>query len=371
MLIDNTIYGIQNLENAPEQKIASFNLLMEKFNDLKGIINEKDTVLIKPNFVAPSSAATTDLVLLECMIKSVIECGAVPIIGESSGYEFSTAGTFKILGIDELCKKYNVELINFDNEKFVEVQTQNPYVPVYLIPEIVTTVDKIIDMPCLKGHSLTKVTFGIKNLFGILHRNTRRDIHATDLELGISELAKLFHVDFVLVDGLWNLVNAVYSNSFYQGILIAGTDLVSVDRICCNIFGVSPSDIPHIAQAGPEKECTFIELSPIQRSDNKVNERVKHFKKQNIKYKTIYRLERIIAKIFRISIIPYIHFYLRIRPYIDAEKCNGCEKCYKVCPVNAIHDKRIDTKKCMKIRCFKCFEVCDQNAVIKKGFHKS
>lgn len=52
-------------------------------------------------------------------------------------------------------------------------------------------------------------------------------------------------------------------------------------------------------------------------------------------------------------------------PWIDKNKCTGCELCIKECPVNAISMKEgkaeIDMDKC--IRCGKCHDVCPREAV--------
>jgi len=52
-------------------------------------------------------------------------------------------------------------------------------------------------------------------------------------------------------------------------------------------------------------------------------------------------------------------------PWINKDKCIGCNICVKQCPVNAIFMKdgkaEIDMEKC--IRCGKCHDVCPQEAV--------
>jgi ferredoxin len=52
-------------------------------------------------------------------------------------------------------------------------------------------------------------------------------------------------------------------------------------------------------------------------------------------------------------------------PWVDKDKCTGCETCVKECPVNAISMKEgkaeIDMEKC--IMCGKCHDVCPQEAV--------
>ncbi len=52
-------------------------------------------------------------------------------------------------------------------------------------------------------------------------------------------------------------------------------------------------------------------------------------------------------------------------PWINQEKCIGCQACLQVCPVGAIQMKEgkaeIDMNKC--IRCGKCHNVCPHEAI--------
>ena len=52
-------------------------------------------------------------------------------------------------------------------------------------------------------------------------------------------------------------------------------------------------------------------------------------------------------------------------PWIDKNKCTGCQACLQVCPVEAISMKKgkaeINMEKCIK--CGKCHDVCLQEAV--------
>lgn len=367
----NKVLAIQTAGSYDKNIIKkNYLYLIGEFNILREIINPNDKVLIKPNLVAPSEKATTDIFLLECVITTILELGAKPIIAESSGFEFSTEKTFEILGMDLLCKKFGIPLINLDTVEFIEVASGNPYVPVYKLPKLISDVDKIINMPCLKGHSITKVTFSIKNLFGLLHRESRRKIHATDLELGIRCLKRLVPVDFVIVDGLWNLTNAVFSDCFFQGILLAGNDMTAVDISCCRLFGADFKTIPHIYDPDEKTDFTYLELSTIAHYDNKLQERSEHFNKQNKKYKIMYAADIYFSKMCKFSIIPYVHYFLGIRPYINKKKCKKCGLCVRVCPVKAISNQKISIKKCISVRCFQCFDRCPYHAIEKKGFHK-
>lgn len=364
----NKVVAIKAGEQASEDELRNYlDKIIEQFDGLNKIINAGETVLIKPNLVAPSEKATTNLLLIEYIIDVVKKLGARVIVAESAGFEFSTAATFKILGIDDLCKQKEVELINLDDEEYVEVVSNNPLVPKYLLPKCLIKSDKVIDMPRLKGHSITKVTFSIKNLFGLLHRDTRRMIHATDLDAGIRYLRELVKVDFIVVDGLWNLSNAVYGDSEYKGVIVCGTDMLSVDSECCRIFGIDYKTIPHIYY-GIEPRYEYVELNEIGLFGSSIRSDSFHNKKQR-QYKIMYGLDVVVNKYLKTSLIPYFHYYAGIRPYIDKTKCDNCGKCIEVCPVNAIDSSHIDRNKCMYVRCMRCLDSCPQKAIVTKGFH--
>ena len=374
-IIDVAALQIASLNELMDSSIKeSFEKLMAEFDDLKGVISPGMKVLIKPNIVAPFEKATTSKLLLECMIRLIHSNNAIALVAESAGFEFSTAETFKILGIDKLCAKHNVDLINLDMAEYVSVQSGNLDVKEYRLPKIVFEVDKIINMPCLKGHSLTKVTLGIKNLFGFLHRETRRKIHATNLDIGIAALSKLIKVDFIVVDGLWKLDNAVYDDKpVLQGIIIAGRDLLEVDYVCCDILGICPEEIGHIGLSVPEGYPVHPKvkyLTAVNAVAPDFKNRSRHFEKQNYKYKMMYLADTWVYNLFKKSIIPFCHYYLGQRPRLNRKKCLKCDKCVKACPVDAINNYSISSNKCMKIRCFRCYNVCESGAIKKVGFHK-
>ena len=93
----------------------------ELIGGLESFISPDKTVLIKPNFVAPLKKAVTSFDIICQVVEEVKRCGGTPIIAESSGFEFDTKETFKVLGVPELAQSLGVRLVNLDEERFREV----------------------------------------------------------------------------------------------------------------------------------------------------------------------------------------------------------------------------------------------------------
>ena len=76
--------------------------VFELCGGIGGYVAKGDRVLLKPNFIAPkksATGATTNLKIIEAVIKLVLDCGAVPIIGEGVPLSFNVDETFRRLGV--------------------------------------------------------------------------------------------------------------------------------------------------------------------------------------------------------------------------------------------------------------------------------
>lgn len=354
--------------------------LLDKIGGITDIVQPGMKVLIKPNFVAPFPKAVTSLDLVEEVVKLVLSLGAFPLVAESSGYEFDTAVTFSLLGVDKMLSRYGLKMINIDQEEFDIIESNYQRVPKFKISRLYTTSDVLISLPRLKGHGLTKVTFGIKNSFGLIHRETRSKIHATGLERGIFELSRIIGARLVIIDGMWTLNKAVFSEAEFNGVLIASKDFIEADYAACLMYGINPNEVGHIRLAGENKVfvhqiCYMNAMA--QDQVEFLRGRYLTFKKRvsfyipNFAYKVAYVVERISQRVFRRSIIPDFHLYFGIRPYIVRSKCVDCGECVRICPINCIsRDVRIDYKRCKYVRCMKCVEACRYGAIRKKGWHR-
>ncbi|NQU41749.1 DUF362 domain-containing protein, partial [bacterium] len=131
--------------------------LLQAVGGLESRVRPGEVVLIKPNFVAPFPKATTDLHFIDFFIRKIREAGAIPVVGEDSGYEFDTEMTLQVLGVRDFLRERDVEMVNLSDFNYVKVHLAKD-LPDMEVAELALAAGLIINLPVLKGHVITKMT---------------------------------------------------------------------------------------------------------------------------------------------------------------------------------------------------------------------
>lgn len=360
----NTVYS-RKLESEAEPSLVLAELL-EKIGGLENRVGRGDRVLIKPNFVAPFPNATTSLSFIDFFIEKIREAGAIPVVGETSGFEFGTEGTFDILGVRSFLNERDVELINFENDEFVDVNIADGFKPVEVAKSAIQA-KLIINLPVLKGHTITKVTGATKNLFGFLSKRSRRYLHFHHLEEGIAALAWKFDNAIHFVDARVLLTRAVFGQSRPLGYCLAGQSSFSLDHFGARLVGVEPKAVKYLAGVGEYSVDGVVpDVFPAVDSKDSLKERF-----HRAVYSAFYGIDYLKCAFFGgKSIIPQLHWYLGIHPEIGRVNTEELEELARICPVGAIDVKnhKIIKNKCIKVRCLKCHLASGGGKVFLKGF---
>lgn len=344
-------------------------LVLNEITNISGFLSELQPgalVLIKPNFVAPFPKATTDLRFIEFFIHAVKKAGLIPVVGEMSGYEFDTEDTLKVLGVRSFLQKLNVEFVNFEKENYKAINLCDG-LPNVEIAEIVFKADLIINLPVLKGHTITKITGATKNLFGFLSRNSRQRLHCKGLNKGITELAKVFPNILHVVDARNLLSRAVFGESKPLNYCLSGTNPFAIDHYGSKLLGVNPSSVAYLPEkidydiVGPIHNCVTLS------NKSSCKERFHRFL-----YSCFYYFDFLKCKyIGGSSIIPSFHWYLGVHPDVSKVQAESLPNVAKICPVNAISvsQKRVIKNKCIKVRCLRCYYFDPTGKVLLKGLN--
>lgn len=220
---------------AGEDVRLSVNKAIALLGRLGQVISRGDKVLVKPNFNSPDPfPGSTDLVFLRAIVEILLEAGARVTIGESSGGVWRPSrNVFRKLGVYELARNLNVELIAFEDRAtdWVRIKVAGDYLSKVTMPRSAYEADKIIYLPCMKTHWLARYSGALKLAVGFVHPGERRAFHLSHLQQKIAEVSLCWQPDLIVMDGRKAFVSGGPDKGelVEPGILLASGDLIAID----------------------------------------------------------------------------------------------------------------------------------------------
>lgn len=229
---------------------------LELCNGLEGF-NRNDKILIKPNLVSwtfdlpfpPYGVVTTSAVMF-ALVRILYEEGFRNLtIGEAPLMIPKTIGRaiFKVLGYEKLQEQYGVELVDFNEDKFAEVDLGGFKLS---MAQKALEADKIINLPVLKTHNQCKVSLGIKNLKGCLNRKSKEFCHGKDVELDhmFPHIIEKLPVALTIIDGVFTLAKGPgpTGNAYRKNIIVASRDPLACDVVGAALMGYDAGEVEHL-----------------------------------------------------------------------------------------------------------------------------
>lgn len=261
--------------NPPEMTVEALKMV-----DAREALSEGKPVLIKPNYINdrhPSTGITTDGRVIEGVVKFLKKSGIEEVvIGEGSGHS-DTFNAFRNAGVDVLAKRWNIKLVDLNEDEFVEVRPPDPLALKKV--KIAKTVleSTIISVPKLKLHRITGVTLSIKNMMGAM--TPKGSMHTGHLSKNIADLASIITPCIAVVDGIIaGEGHETSGNPLEMNLVIAGTDSVAVDAVSAAVMGVAPDTIKHLNYA-EQKGLGTCDLNQIEVVGEPIERVRKKFKK--------------------------------------------------------------------------------------------
>ena len=234
----------------------------------------KANVFIKPNIVFwtrttpfPKWGVVTTSRVVEDMILLLKERGIdeITIVEGITIYDpkdrETPAHAFETLGYNVLKKRYGVKTLNVFERAFTKLDLGAGVVLNF--NEDFLQSDFVVNLPVLKAHSQTVVSLGIKNLKGLIDVNSRKRCHSPhpqkDLNYMIARLANKLPPSFTLLDGIYTTERGPYFEGRLRrsNLLIASSDIFSVDKVGAKVLGYDPSEVPHLVHAAREFRKTY------------------------------------------------------------------------------------------------------------------
>lgn len=224
---------------------------LDALGGLNHFIKPGQSVFIKPNLTATQEAITggvTDINMVMKLIELIREeCEPGHImVGENTGQGGAMARYFESHGWVKMCRDYDVELVDFEQDEWGEYPLPDAMVlDVVRLPKKVVEADVLISLAILKNHDTVCVTGGIKNSFGLLSMLDRRELHRMHaIEQSLVDIARIRKPDLTIIDGRIGMEGIAGGSHFdhprYANRIIAGDDAVAVDVVCAHVMEQNP-----------------------------------------------------------------------------------------------------------------------------------
>jgi uncharacterized protein (DUF362 family) len=221
---------------------------------LEHFIKRGDSVLLKPNFIAPrprQCATQTDPAIIIETAKLLKDFGAKPFVGDSPAWG-NVFGCAKVLGLDEALKKIDVPVRQLDKP----VKRQIAGVSVG-ISSVALDADVIINLPKFKSHQQLVATFAVKNMFGCVSGKWKAYWHfakgsrAEKFCKLLIEIYRTLNPALTIIDGVIAMdgPGPIRGRPRPLGWLIGGTDPIACEIVCSNLINLDPQNLPIVKTA--------------------------------------------------------------------------------------------------------------------------
>lgn len=239
-----------------ENLIACLQKHFALHSGLENIISRGDTVLIKPNFLAPrpkTEAVQTNPAVIIGIARLLKDFGAKPFVGDSPawGDVFTCA---KALELEEPLKKLDVPIKQLNKPKNCKIGIKQTKIG---ISTIALEADAIINLPKFKSHQQLKATFAIKNMFGCVSGKRKALMHFMkgnsehDFCEFLIDVYKFLNPVLTIIDGITAMdgPGPIRGRARPLGWLIGGTDPIAVETVCSKLINLEPQTLPIIKTA--------------------------------------------------------------------------------------------------------------------------
>jgi uncharacterized protein (DUF362 family) len=234
--------------------------LQRQFELLGGLdkfVRPGDSVLLKPNFIAPRSrrhaTQTHPAVILEAA-RLLKDFGARPFVGDSPAWS-NVFACVKALKLTDDLKRLSVPVKQLDKPRWCRVGAKNTTVG---ISSVALDADVIVNLPKFKSHQQLLATFAVKNMFGCVAGKRKALWHfakggdADDFCGLLIDIFRFLNPALTIIDGVAAMDGRgpIRGRTRPLGWLIGGTDPIACETVCAKLVDIEPADVPIIRAAG-------------------------------------------------------------------------------------------------------------------------
>jgi uncharacterized protein (DUF362 family) len=228
---------------------------LEELGGMKRFVSRGEVVLVKPNIGwdrTPEQAANTNPDVVAEIVRQCLQSGAKRVIVTDVSCN-EARRCFQRSGIAAAAQAAGAEVILPEPSRFKEVDLQGEVLTKWQVFDAFLEVDKVINVPIAKHHTLTGTTLGMKNWYGILG-GSRNQLHQRIHE-SLVDLADFMRPTLTVVDCYRILLRNGPTGGNLQDVLlkktlVASTDPVAIDAYVAKSFwNLNPDSLPYLGMA--------------------------------------------------------------------------------------------------------------------------
>jgi uncharacterized protein (DUF362 family) len=213
-----------------------------------------ETVLVKPNMAwdrSPEQGANTHPDVVAEVVRLCLEARAARVVVADVPVH-DAERVAERSGIAAAARRAGAEVAIPPGAGFVLASIGGTVLDTWEVLAPALAADRVINVPVVKDHALTRLTCGLKNGYGLLG-GTRARLHQ-QISASIADLAAAFRPTLIVVDATRVMFRAGPTGGRLDdvrqvGAIAAGTDPVALDAWGAGILGVDPREVPHVALA--------------------------------------------------------------------------------------------------------------------------
>ncbi len=219
--------------------------------------------------------------MVEGLIHKAQEVFDQVLVVESDASMTNAEKACEVTGMKEVCDRNKVAFLNLRREKD-KVKLEIPdseTLSTIKVPRIVVD-SAIINAAKLKTHSVTTVSLGMKNMFGLLPDKMKFKYHFRNISKVVVDINNVLRPNFTIIDGFYGLEGPgpTSGTPVKTNLLIAGKDVVATDATACRVMGIDPAKVYHIKRAW-EKGFGEIDKARIEVVGERIEEVRRPFKR--------------------------------------------------------------------------------------------
>ncbi len=237
------VHGLDSLKMA--------RTVFEKLGGISRFISAGDRVLIKPNVGwdrQPEQAANTNPELVGAVVGLCREAGAAEVVVTDVSIN-DPYRSFARSGIEAAVKRAGGRIRFSTGNDFVLTDLKGEVLKVWPVSRFFHEANKIINLPVVKHHSLSKCTISMKNWYGIL--GGRRNRLHQDINVSITDLAAAVRPTLTMVDATRVLfrngpTGGNISDVSVENTIVAGLDEVALDAYGLQFLDINADEVPFL-----------------------------------------------------------------------------------------------------------------------------